>query len=202
MLQSVAVCCSVLQCVAVCCSHVWHAGQYHLCCSVLQCVALCCSVLQCVAVCCSVLQCVAVMYNMQVTTICVFVSLCLRVFASLCPCVCASLCLPISASLRVGVRVWTPIFSLSLSLTHTLTSIQDTLSGWVWVYFVALIILGPWLALNLFLVVISTQYDENSNLLREEEERRLEEEDAAEHVRRAQIEEVAACIDSCMYIYK
>jgi len=68
MLQSVAVCCSVLQCVAVCCS-------------VLQCVAVCCSVLQCVAVwpsvairyvcerhtafvcvsvCCSVLQCTAV----------------------------------------------------------------------------------------------------------------------------------------------
>ena len=35
--------------------------------------------------------------------------------------------------------------------------LQDTLSGWVWLYFVVLIVLGPWLALNLFLVVISTQ---------------------------------------------
>jgi len=34
VLQSVAVCCSMLKCVAVCCS-------------VLQCVAECCSVLQC-----------------------------------------------------------------------------------------------------------------------------------------------------------
>ena len=45
MLQSVAVCCSVLQCVVVCCCV--------LLCVVLQCVAVCCSVLQCVAVCCS-----------------------------------------------------------------------------------------------------------------------------------------------------
>ena len=38
IVESVAVCCSVLQCVAVCCS-------------ALPCVAVCCSVLQCVAVC-------------------------------------------------------------------------------------------------------------------------------------------------------
>jgi hypothetical protein len=54
-------------------------------------------------------------------------------------------------------------------------ALQDTLSGWVWVYFVALIIIGPWLALNLFLVVISTQYDENAELQRVEELRRMEE---------------------------
>jgi uncharacterized membrane protein len=41
--------------------------------------------------------------------------------------------------------------------THT----QDTsnLGVWSFFYFVMLIILGPWLAVNLFLVVISTQYD-------------------------------------------
>jgi len=48
VLQSVAVCCSVLQCAAMCC------------CSVLQCVAVSCIVLQCVVMCCSVLQCVPV----------------------------------------------------------------------------------------------------------------------------------------------
>ena len=47
MLQSVAVCCSVVQCVAECCS-------------MLQCVAVCCSVLQCASVCFNVLHCVAV----------------------------------------------------------------------------------------------------------------------------------------------
>ena len=47
MLQSVAVCRSVLQCIAVCCS-------------MLQCVAVYCSSLQYVAMCCSVLQNVAV----------------------------------------------------------------------------------------------------------------------------------------------
>jgi len=57
VLQSDAVCCSVLQCVAVCCS-VLHCVA--VCCSVLQCITLCCSVLQCVAACCSVLQRVAV----------------------------------------------------------------------------------------------------------------------------------------------
>ena len=56
MLQSVAVCGSVLQCVAVCCS-------------VLPCVAVCCSVLQCVAVYCSVLQCVAVCCHPDYTTL-------------------------------------------------------------------------------------------------------------------------------------
>ena len=88
MLQSVAVCCSVLQSVAVCCSAlqcVAYEAQHFtnsdataetccndqraggsvlqsvaVCCSVLQCVAVCCSVLQRTAVCCSVLQCVAV----------------------------------------------------------------------------------------------------------------------------------------------
>jgi len=49
--------------------------------------------------------------------------------------------------------------------------VQDTLSGWVWPYFVLLIVLGPWLAINLFLVVISNQYDENMERLRREQER-------------------------------
>ena len=76
MLQSVAVCCSVLQCAglntqdddlqlrlshgavcvlqrfAVCCSVLHYAA---VCCSVLQHVAACCSVLQCAALCCSAL---------------------------------------------------------------------------------------------------------------------------------------------------
>ena len=54
VLQSVAVCCSLLWCVAVCCSvlqdlmpHVRRASA--------RCVALCYRVLQCVIVCCSVL---------------------------------------------------------------------------------------------------------------------------------------------------
>ena len=57
MLQSVAVCCSVLQCVADMRTLIqiqltvgFEGGK---------CIAVCCSVLQCVAVCCSVLQCVA-----------------------------------------------------------------------------------------------------------------------------------------------
>jgi hypothetical protein len=36
------------------------------------------------------------------------------------------------------------------------------LGGWSFFYFVILIVLGPWLAVNLFLVVISTQYDANA----------------------------------------
>jgi len=76
VLQSVAVCCSVLQCVglntrdddlqlrlshdavcvlllvAVCCSVLQYAA---VCCRVLQHVAACCSVLQCAALCCSAL---------------------------------------------------------------------------------------------------------------------------------------------------
>jgi len=57
VLQTVAVCCSVLQCVALeetfAMGHAYVTG---VCCNVLQSVAVCCSVLQCVAVCCSVLQ--------------------------------------------------------------------------------------------------------------------------------------------------
>jgi len=64
VLQSVAVCCSVLPCVAVCCSvsrsHDRRRQRVSQCCSMLQRVAACCSVLQCVEICCSVLQCVAV----------------------------------------------------------------------------------------------------------------------------------------------
>jgi len=36
---------------------------------------------------------------------------------------------------------------------------QEAISGWVWLYFFALITIGPWLVLNLFLVVISAHYD-------------------------------------------
>ena len=50
----VAVCCSVLQCVAVCCSVLHCVADIHT--HSVSCVAVCCSVLQCVAVCCSVLQ--------------------------------------------------------------------------------------------------------------------------------------------------
>ena len=64
VLQSVAVCCSVLlllrlrmsrvlQCAIMSCSESCAA----VCCRVWQCVAVCCSVLQCVAVCCSVSLC-------------------------------------------------------------------------------------------------------------------------------------------------
>ena len=70
VVQSVAVCCSLLWCVAVCCNVAVAAVDpviretlvscVALCRSVLQCVAVCCSVLQCVPVCCSVLQCVVV----------------------------------------------------------------------------------------------------------------------------------------------
>ena len=73
MLQSIAVCCSVLMCVDVCCTlfavmalrksvkltNAEPRGRNSQC-SVLQCVAVCCYVLQCVAVCCGVLQCVDV----------------------------------------------------------------------------------------------------------------------------------------------
>ena len=60
MLQSVAVCCSVLQRRHAGDSKLARMAIYKVCCSVLQYVAVCYSVLQCVAVCCSVLQCVAV----------------------------------------------------------------------------------------------------------------------------------------------
>jgi len=72
LLQSVAVCCSVLQRVVsassigyslsasdvILFSCVLQCAQ--VCRSVMQCAAVCCSVLQCAAVCCSVLQCAAV----------------------------------------------------------------------------------------------------------------------------------------------
>jgi hypothetical protein len=71
MVQSGAVCCSVLQCAAeclTCCDvdielraiagfHVLQCAATW--CNVLQCVAICCSALQCIVVCYSVLQCVA-----------------------------------------------------------------------------------------------------------------------------------------------
>jgi len=69
VLQSIAVCCSVLHCLAMSCracrllriSTLPSVVQsIAVCCSILQCVAVCCSILQCVAVCCSILQCVAV----------------------------------------------------------------------------------------------------------------------------------------------
>jgi len=52
MLQSVAVCCSVMQCIVGCL-----AVCVVACLNILQGVAVCCSVLQCVAVCCSELAC-------------------------------------------------------------------------------------------------------------------------------------------------
>ena len=70
MLQSVAVCCSVLQCVAVCCSVLqWRnyaapkSGVSFVTVPVFQCAVVCYSVLQSVAVCCSVLKYAAVCYN-------------------------------------------------------------------------------------------------------------------------------------------
>jgi len=51
VLQSVAVCCSLLQCVAECFSVLQSVS---VCCRVFQCVAECFSVLQSVSVCCSV----------------------------------------------------------------------------------------------------------------------------------------------------
>jgi len=56
VLQSVAVCCSLLQCVAECFSVLQSVS---VCCRVFQCVAECFSVLQSVSVCCRAFQCVA-----------------------------------------------------------------------------------------------------------------------------------------------
>lgn len=42
--------------------------------------------------------------------------------------------------------------------TRTMTALQDTYSFWVWPFFVMLIFLGSWLAVNLALVVIATQF--------------------------------------------
>jgi len=64
VLQSVAVCCSLLQRVAVVTQAAEEAAHFLLevesFSGVLQCAAVCCSVLQSVAVCCSLLQRVAV----------------------------------------------------------------------------------------------------------------------------------------------
>jgi len=104
LLQSVAVCCSVLQCVAVttvrCCRAMQCVAvfcsvlQLPQCvvaerCSVLQCFAVCCSyhsaLLQSVAVCCSVLQCFAV-----TTVRCCRALQCVAVFCSVLQCVVAA----------------------------------------------------------------------------------------------------------------
>ena len=61
-------------------------------------------------------------------------------------------------------------------------ALMDTISGWVWVYFIMLIIIGPWLALNLFLVVISTQYDENASRLKAQQDRELAELQEAQQI--------------------
>ena len=58
MLQSAAVCCSVLQCVAALVRvGLWKAW---VCMYIYMHACMCCSVLECVVECCSVLQCVAV----------------------------------------------------------------------------------------------------------------------------------------------
>ena len=84
VLQSVAMCCSVLQCVAVwtCIRGTQYLSCVAVCCSVLQCVAACCNVLQCVAVYRSVSQCVDMYLGDPVSFVCCSVSQCVAVCCS------------------------------------------------------------------------------------------------------------------------
>ena len=50
--------------------------------------------------------------------------------------------------LVIGMEGWVDIMYL----------VQDGYSFWVWIYFVVLIIVGSIVAMNLFLIVIATQF--------------------------------------------
>ena len=114
-------------------------------------------------------------------------------------------CLPLGASLGRNAITFDHIGGAITGIFQTMTqegwadimyALQDTLTGWAWVYFIVLIVLGPWLALNLFLVVISTQYDENAEKLRRENEHKRQEAEELELARLAQLEiAVAECAE-------
>ena len=72
-------------------------------------------------------------------------------------------------------------------IMYELSDTDHQLGGHVWVYFVILIVIGPWLAVNLFMVVISVQYDENMHLLQQAEKRLKEERLKLEHAVREQV---------------
>ncbi|MGB1601948.1 MAG: ion transporter, partial [Promethearchaeia archaeon] len=72
-------------------------------------------------------------------------------------------------------------------IMYELSDTDHQLGGHVWVYFVILIVIGPWLAVNLFMVVISVQYDENMHLVQQAEKRLKEERLKLEHAVREQV---------------
>ena len=112
-------------------------------------------------------------------------------------------CLALGENPGRGVINFDSIGHAMVSIFQTMTcegwadimyGVQDTLTGWVWIYFMMLIVIGPWLALNLFLVVISTQYDSEAERLHLEQVRKMEEEEAE---LRARIEEITEAIQHC-----